>query len=113
MAPVADSVDFAEFEDDFLRVTRETVFCSVTTVDDAKRPRSRMLHPIFVVLDGRPLVWALTGRTPLKTGHLKANPHLSRAYPVFTPPRLEPWRVHVMTGDNYPRGELIGRVWRA
>ena len=30
--------------------------------------------------------------------------------PVFTPLRLEPWRVQVMTGDQYPAGELTGRV---
>jgi hypothetical protein len=33
--------------------------------------------------------------------------------PVFTPLRLTPWRVQVMTGDNCPTGELTGRVWRA
>jgi hypothetical protein len=32
--------------------------------------------------------------------------------PIFTPLRLEPWRVQVMRGDQYPRGELTGRVWR-
>jgi hypothetical protein len=36
-----------------------------------------MLHPIFVVRDGRTVGWALTGRTPLKTGHLAGNPHMS------------------------------------
>jgi hypothetical protein len=30
--------------------------------------------------------------------------------PVFTPLRLEPWRVQVMRGQEYPRGELTGRV---
>jgi hypothetical protein len=167
LVAAASASDFAELEEDFLRIVRETVFCSFTTVDAAGRPRSRMLHPIFVVRDARPLGWALTGRTPLKTRHLAANPHVSCAYwspshdtvfvdcaaswvedddekaavfelfrdtptplgwgpegvagygedewrnPVFTPLRLVPWRVQVMTGDNYPAGELTGRVWRA
>jgi hypothetical protein len=39
-----------------------------------------MLHPIFIVRDGRPLGWALTGRTPLKTRHLAANLYMSGAY---------------------------------
>jgi hypothetical protein len=119
------------------------------------------------VRGGRPLGWALTGRTPLKTRHLAANPHMSCSFwtpsqdtvfadcrtewvegdaekaevwdlfhdtppplgwgpegmagygperwrnPVFTPLRLEPWRVQVMTGDQYPAGELTGRVWRS
>jgi uncharacterized pyridoxamine 5'-phosphate oxidase family protein len=39
---------FAELEDDFLRIVKETVFCTVTTVDEDGRPRNRMLHPVFV-----------------------------------------------------------------
>jgi hypothetical protein len=35
------------------------VFCVATTVDGQGRPRSRMLHPIFGVRDGRPSGWAL------------------------------------------------------
>ncbi|HEV3377094.1 MAG TPA: hypothetical protein VG126_07420 [Thermoleophilaceae bacterium] len=31
--------------------------------------------------------------------------------PVFTPLRLEPWRVQVMRGEEYPAGELTGAVW--
>jgi hypothetical protein len=157
---------FAELAEDFLRITAATVFCTATTVDARQRPRGRMLHPIFIVRDGRPLGWALTGRTPLKTRHLAANPHMSCAYwmpshdtvfvdcvavwveaaseklevwelfrgtppplgygseglagygpdqwrgPQFTPLRLEPWRVQVMNGAEYPYGRLTGRVWR-
>ena len=115
--------------------------------------------------DGRPVGWALTGRTPLKSRHLAANPHMSCSFwspsqdtvfvdrvtawvedeaekeevwrvfeqesplgwgaeamagwgeerwrsPIFTPLRLEPWRVQVMRGEEYPRGRLTGRVWR-
>jgi hypothetical protein len=160
-------VPFSEIEDDFLRITAATVFCVASTVDQQGRPRGRMLHPIFVARDGRPLGWALTGRTALKTRHLAANPHMSCAYwtpshdtvfadcaatwvddeaekeevwelflttpvplgwgpegmagygsqrwrdPLFTPLRLQPWRVQVMRGEEYPTGELSGRVWRA
>jgi uncharacterized pyridoxamine 5'-phosphate oxidase family protein len=159
------SADFSELKEDFLRITAETVFCTTTTVDEEGRPRSRMLHPIFVVCDGLPVGWALTGRTHLKTRHLAANPHVSCSYwtpshdtvfidcvaswaedereneqvwelflntpeplgwgpdglagygpdkwrnPIFTPLRLEPWRVQVMRGEEYPRGRLTGRVW--
>jgi Pyridoxamine 5'-phosphate oxidase len=157
---------FEPLQEDFLRITGKTVFCTATTVDEEGRPRSRMLHPVFVVRHGRPIGWALTGRTPLKTRHLAANPHMSCSYwspshdtvfvdcaatwvdddsekeqvwdlflntpeplgwgpggmagygeerwrnPVFTPLRLDPWRVQVMRGEEYPRGELTGRVWR-
>jgi hypothetical protein len=167
ISPLPGGRDFSELEDDFLRIIAATVFCTATTVDEEGRPRSRILHPIFVVRDGRPLGWALTGPTPLKTGHLASNPHLSCAYwtpshdtvfvdclaswvegkqekrevyelfrdtpepygfgesgvagygpdrwlsDIFTPLRLEPWRVQVMRGDEYPRGDLTGTVWRA
>jgi hypothetical protein len=33
--------------------------------------------------------------------------------PVFTPLRLSPWRVQVVRGDQYPRGDLTGDVRRA
>ncbi|WP_037062679.1 pyridoxamine 5'-phosphate oxidase family protein [Pseudonocardia acaciae] len=158
--------DFAAIEDDFVRMTTQTVFCTATTVDPLGRPRNRMLHPIFVVRDGRPVGWAVTGRTPVKTRHLAANPHLACAFwnptqdtvfvdcvaawvtdddekrrvfdlfletptplgwgadgmagfgperwrhSLFTPLRLDPWRVQVMAGAEYPSGELAGRVWR-
>lgn len=158
------SVPFVDIEADFLRITTDTVFCTATTVDAQGRPRGRILHPIFIV-DGEPLGWALTGRTPLKTRHLALNPFLSCAYwtpshdtvfvdsatswvegdrekqrvwelfrdtptplgwgpegvagygpdewrnPIFTPLRLEPWRVQVMCGAEYPTGALAGRVW--
>jgi uncharacterized protein YndB with AHSA1/START domain len=157
---------FAPLAEDFLRITAATVFCSATTVDAHGRPRSRMLHPVFTVTGGIPIGWALTGRTPLKTAHLAANPHMSCTYwspshdtvfvdcvatwveeederrtawelfrdtpqplgwgseglagygpeewraELFTPLRLEPWRVQVVSGDAYPAGDLTGRVWR-
>jgi hypothetical protein len=158
---------FAELEEDFLRIVSATAFCTMTTVDGRGRPRNRIIHPVFAVRDGLPLGWALTGRTPLKTRHLAANPHVACSYwspsqdtvfidcvarwvtderereevwrafletpppmgwgaeglagygperwngPLFTPLRLEPWRVQVMRGEEYPHGTLTGRVWHA
>jgi general stress protein 26 len=160
-----EGASFAELEEDFLRIVRETVFCTVTTVGEDGRPRNRMLHPVFLVRDGRPMGWALTGRTPLKTRHLAANPHVACSYwnpshdtlfvdcvaswveddqekadvwdvfletpqplgwgaeglagygpdewrnPIFTPLRLDPWRVQLMRGEEYPLGNLTGIVW--
>jgi hypothetical protein len=162
----AMTVRFSELEDDFLRITTATGYCVLTTVDERGRPRGRVLNPVFVAVDGRPRGYALTGRTPLKTRHIDANPHVSCAFwspshdtvfadcvaswvedeaekqhvfglfareppdgwgaagvagwgeerwrsPIFTPLRLEPWRVQVMRGEEYPHGQLGGRVWRA
>jgi pyridoxamine 5'-phosphate oxidase-like protein len=76
----SDGRSFSDLQEDFLRITTETVFCTATTVDEQGRPRGRILHPIFVVRDGKPIGWALTGRTPLKTRLLAANPHISCSY---------------------------------
>src|SRR5918998_4395797 len=71
---------FAPFAEDFLAITSEVVWCTATTVDAAGRPRSRILHPIFEVADGRPIGWVATARTPVKTARLAANPHVAVAY---------------------------------
>jgi uncharacterized pyridoxamine 5'-phosphate oxidase family protein len=71
---------FADIEQDFLRFTADIVYCTVTTVDAQGRPRSRVMHPIFEVVDGEPLGRAVTNRSPVKTRHLAANPHVSCSY---------------------------------
>jgi hypothetical protein len=71
---------FAPFAADFLEFTSEIVWCTATTVDAAGRPRSRILHPIFQVRDGLPAGWVMTSRTPVKTAHLAANPHVAISY---------------------------------
>jgi general stress protein 26 len=74
------SVAFSDIADDYLRIVTQTAYCVATTVDSRGRPRGRVLNPVFVVDDGRPRGWALTGRTPLKSRHLAANPHVSCAF---------------------------------
>ena len=71
---------FANIQEDFLRFTADIVYCTVTTVDAQGRPRSRVMHPIFEVVDGQPIGWAVTDRSPVKTRHLAANPYVSCAY---------------------------------
>ncbi len=73
-------LDFEPLREDFLRFTTDIVYCTVTTVDPKGRPRSRVMHPIFEVVDGVPQGWALTDRTPLKDRHLAANPHVACLY---------------------------------
>lgn len=71
---------FAGFAEEFLRFTGEIVWCSVATVDAKGRPRSRVLHPIREVVEGRPVGWAVTGKTPVKTAHLAGHPYVSCSY---------------------------------
>jgi len=71
---------FASIEEDFLRITAEVAWATVATVDTRGRPRTRVLHPIWEVVDGRPVGWVGTSRSPLKTRHLDANPYVSVSY---------------------------------
>jgi hypothetical protein len=77
MVPV---MEFSELDADFRRITADIVYCTVTTVDGRHRPRSEVMHPIFEVGDGAPRGWAVTGRTPVKSRHLAANPHVACFY---------------------------------
>ena len=71
---------FSPFEADFLRLTAEIVWCTVTTIDAQGRPRSRILHPIFEVRDGQPVGWIATGRTPIKVADIAGNPQVACSY---------------------------------
>lgn len=73
-------MSFAEFQDDFLTWTAGIVWCTVTTVDGRGRPRSRVLHPIWEVIDDAPVGWVVTSKTPVKTRHIAANPHVACMY---------------------------------
>ncbi len=55
---------------------RRIVWCTVTTVDTAGRPFSRILHPVW---EGK-VGWIATGRQTLKTRHLAKNPNVALAY---------------------------------
>ena len=43
---------FEPFAEEFLLRTGEIIWCTATTVDAQGRPRSRILHPIWQVIDG-------------------------------------------------------------
>jgi hypothetical protein len=73
-------MEFEELRDDFLRITAEIAWCTVATVDTQGRPRTRVLHPYWEVVDGRPVGWIGTSRSPLKARHLEANPFVSCSY---------------------------------
>jgi hypothetical protein len=73
-------MEFGELEADFLRITREIAWSTVATVDTQGRPRTRILHPIWEVVDGAPVGWVGTTRSPMKTKHLAANSYVSCAY---------------------------------
>ena len=64
----------------FVAVAHRITWCSVATVDEHGRPRSRVLHP-FWEWDGEVLTgWVATAPTPLKRAHLAAHPFVSCSY---------------------------------
>jgi general stress protein 26 len=82
---------FAEIETEFIARVHTMVWCSVATVDQQQRPRSRILHPIWEGATG----WIATNRQSHKARHLAHNPYVSLAYttnvmqPVYADCRAE------------------------
>lgn len=64
----------------FVDMAHRIVWASVATVDTHKRPRTRILHPIWE-WDGAELIgWIATSPTPAKRAHLKHSPYMSVNY---------------------------------
>ncbi|MBI1878229.1 MAG: pyridoxamine 5'-phosphate oxidase family protein [Chloroflexi bacterium] len=66
----------AEIEAEFIKRVHTAVWCNVATLDTQNRPRSRILHPIWVDATG----WIITRRHSFKTKHLAHSPYVSLAY---------------------------------
>ena len=67
---------FEEIADEFVARAHRMVWCSVATIDQHNRPRSRILHPIWEGHTG----WIATRPTSPKVAHLRHNPFVSLAY---------------------------------
>jgi hypothetical protein len=66
--------------DEFVAIAHRIVWATVATVDRRARPRSRVLHPIWL-RDGASLRgYAITRPTPLKRAHLDHSPFASCCY---------------------------------
>lgn len=72
--------DLAVVAPAFVAMAHRIVWASVATVDTECRPRSRILHPIWL-WDGTRLVgWVASGPTPVKRAHLDAHADVSVSY---------------------------------
>jgi hypothetical protein len=72
--------DLATVAPAFVAMAHRIVWASVATVDADCRPRSRILHPIWL-WDGTSLVgWVASGPTPVKRAHLDVHPDVSVSY---------------------------------
>ena len=70
----------AEIAPAFVEMAHRIVWCSATTVDARRRPRSRVLHPIWVWDGSRLEGWIATAPTPFKRAHLEVSPHIALNY---------------------------------
>jgi hypothetical protein len=76
---------FEDLQEEFMRRVSQAVYCVMATIDLKKRPRSRVLHPVW---DG-PIGWVITDPQSHKAKHLARHPAISLAYiqdplkPVF------------------------------
>jgi general stress protein 26 len=83
--------NFSDIEKEFIERVHKMVWCSVATIDEKQRPRSRILHPIWEGSTG----WIGTHRNSHKSKHLAHNPYMSLAYiadvmnPVYIDARAE------------------------
>ena len=68
--------NFSEIEAEFIQRVHSIVWCTVATVDDRQRPRSRILHPMWEGATG----WIATHRNSYKSKHLAHNPYISLTY---------------------------------
>jgi len=67
---------FVDVEEEFHQRVSGIVWCTVTTIDRAGRPRSRILHPVWDGSTG----YIMTGRHTLKARHLAEHPYVSLSY---------------------------------
>lgn len=71
---------FAAIEDQVTAYLGDIGYATMTTVDARGRPRARVLIAVWEVIEGRPLGWLATYKTPVKAAHLANNPHATFSY---------------------------------
>jgi hypothetical protein len=63
--------------------------------------------------DAKQQVWDLFMTTPPPLGYdLSGFGEEGIRNPLFTPLRLDAWRVQIMSGKEFPLGNLVPRMWR-
>lgn len=78
--PTTKVSEFSDLQDTFLSYVRDIKYATMITVDREGRPRARVLLPVWEVVDGRPVGWLASYRTPVKAAHLANNPHTTYSY---------------------------------
>ena len=73
-------VQLADIAPTFIEMAHRIVWCTAATVDQAGRPRTRILHPIWEFDGDRLAGWILTSPNSTKARHLAGTPELSLTY---------------------------------
>jgi len=64
----------------FVDIAHRIIWCTLATVDDYGRPRSRLVHPVWTVEGGEVVGRVASRRTSPKSGHLAVTPYASCSY---------------------------------
>jgi general stress protein 26 len=71
---------FADLRADVSSIVSDSVYTTMTTVDQKGRPRSRALIVVWQLDLPEPVGWLGTFKTPIKSAHIANNPHVSTSY---------------------------------
>ncbi len=74
------TTSFAAIADEFNAYVGAIVSATMVTVDAKNRPRTRVLIPVWEVVDGEPVGWLATYKTKVKAAHIAGNPYTSFSY---------------------------------
>lgn len=78
--PAREIASYNEIEPDVQARSSRIAWATVATVDRQGRPRTRILHPIWETVDGKPVGFIATDRASHKGKHLASNPNVSVSY---------------------------------
>ena len=73
---ILEAASFDDIKQEFDTRVRKIVWCTMTTVNRKGRPRTRIIHPIWLGSTG----YIVTGRHSFKTKHLDKNQYVSISY---------------------------------
>lgn len=65
---------FDDIRGEFNAFIGDIVYATMVTIDRRNRPRTRILIPVWEVVDSLPVEWLATIPSPGKSGHLKRRP---------------------------------------
>jgi general stress protein 26 len=71
---------FDAIKDEFDSYVGSIGYATMVTVDSRHRPRTRVLIPVWETVDGTPLGWLATYKTPVKAAHIAGNPYTNFSY---------------------------------